>query len=154
MATTSQSFLLEIVTPFRKVFSERVSAIVAPGEEGYFGVLPGHTPLLTSLQTGYLKVEQNPDLFSKEIKDGRGEETRVLYFAISGGFSEVLPNGVKIFAETAEAAAEIDVKRAEAAKERAGNRLREGRKQWNLNRAHASLARAKNRLEVAERATK
>jgi F-type H+-transporting ATPase subunit epsilon len=106
------------------------------------------------LQTGYLKVEQNPDLFSKEIKDGRGEETRVLYFAISGGFAEVLPNGVKIFAETAEAAAEIDVKRAEAAKERAGNRLREGRKQWNLNRAHASLARAKNRLEVAERATK
>jgi F-type H+-transporting ATPase subunit epsilon len=143
-AHSAKNFLLEIVTPVRKVFSERVSAMVAPGEEGYFGVLPGHTPLLTSLQTGYLKVEQNVS----------GEEGHMLYFAISGGFAEVLPNGVKIFAETAEAASEIDVKRAEAAKERASNRLHEGRKQWDLKRAHAALARAKNRLEVAERAVK
>jgi F0F1-type ATP synthase epsilon subunit len=59
MATpSSKSFLLEIVTPSRKVFSERVSAIVAPGADGYLGVLPGHTPLFTGLRTGYLKVEQ------------------------------------------------------------------------------------------------
>lgn len=135
----SKSFQLEIVTPFRKVFSEPVTAIIAPGEEGYFGVLPGHTPLLTSLQIGYLKVEQ-------------GE--RVLYFAISGGFAEVLPTGVKIFAETAEAAAEIDVKRAESAKERAVQRLQEGRKQWDLESTRGSLARAKNRLDVAERPVK
>lgn len=134
-----KSFSLEIVTPFRKVFSEPVSAIVAPGEEGYFGVLPGHTPLLTSLQIGYLKVEQ-------------GE--RVTYFSISGGFAEVLPNGVKIFAETAEAAAEIDVKRAEEAKERATKRLQEGRRQWDVERTRGSLERAKNRLDVAERAGK
>ena len=135
----AKSFSLEIVTPFRKVFSEPVAAIIAPGEEGYFGVLPGHTPLLTSLQIGYLKVEQ-------------GE--RVSYFSISGGFAEVLPNGVKIFAETAEAASEIDVKRAEEAKDRATKRLQEGRKQWNVERTRGSLARAKNRLEVAERAVK
>ncbi len=142
MATTSpKNFLLEIVTPFRKVFSEHVSAIIAPGEEGYFGVLPGHTPLLTSLRTGYLKVEQNFP----------GQEPRVLYFAISGGFAEVLPTGVKIFAETADVAAEIDVKRAEEAKARAVKRLQEGRKQWDLARARTALDRAKNRLEVAAR---
>jgi F-type H+-transporting ATPase subunit epsilon len=145
MATHSaKNFLLEIVTPLRRVFSERVSAIVVPGEGGYFGVLPGHTPLLASLQIGYIKVEQKVS----------GDEAHVLYFAISGGFAEVLPSAVKIFAETAEAAAEIDVKRAEASKERANRRLAEGRKQWALNRARAALARAKNRLEVAERALK
>jgi F-type H+-transporting ATPase subunit epsilon len=144
MATSAKSFHLEIVTPFRKVFSEPVAAIVAPGEEGYFGVLPGHTPLLTSLQIGYLKVEQSVP----------GQEDRVVYFSISGGFAEVLPNGVKIFAETAEAAAEIDVKRAEEAKARATKRLQEGRKQWDVERTRRSLARAKNRLEVAERAMK
>lgn len=134
-----KSFSLEIVTPFRKVFSEPVNAIIAPGEEGYFGVLPGHTPLLISLQIGYLKVEQ-------------GE--RVSYFSISGGFAEVLPNGVKIFAETAEAAAEIDEKRAEEAKARATQRLQEGRRQWDVERTRGSLERAKNRLEVVERAGK
>jgi len=136
-----KNFHLEIVTPFRKVFSEPVAAIIAPGEEGYFGVLPRHTPLLTSLQIGYLKVEQNVP----------GQNDRVSYFSISGGFAEVLPNGVKIFAETAEAASTIDVKRAEEAKERATKRLQEGRKQWNLERTRGSLARARNRLEIAER---
>jgi F-type H+-transporting ATPase subunit epsilon len=97
--------------------------------------------LLTSLQTGYLKVESSAP----------GEEKRMLHFAISGGFAEILPTGVKIFAETAEAAAEIDVKRAEEAKERATKRLHEGRKQWDLARVQAALARAKNRLEVAAR---
>jgi F-type H+-transporting ATPase subunit epsilon len=140
---SSKSFLLEIVTPSRKVFSERVSAIVAPGEEGYLGVLPGHTPLITSLQTGYLKVEQNFP----------GEEPRVFYFAVSRGFAEVLPSGVAIFADTAEPAAEIDVKRAKEAKERASQRLHEGRKQWDLERAHAALTRAENRLKVAERSS-
>ncbi|MGH7450429.1 MAG: F0F1 ATP synthase subunit epsilon [bacterium] len=142
MSTQStKGFTLEIVTPFRKVFSEPVSAIIAPGEEGYFGVLPKHTPLLTSLQTGHLKVEQNFP----------GQEPRELYFAISGGFAEVLPAGVKIFAETAEAAAEIDVSRAEEAKKRATERLQQGRKQWDLARTRAALERAKNRLEVAAR---
>jgi F-type H+-transporting ATPase subunit epsilon len=140
-APTTKSFLLEIVTPSRQVFSERVSAIVVPGEEGYLGVLPGHTPLFTSVQTGYLKVEP--------VGGGR-----VLYFAISGGFAEVLPTDVKIFAETAEAASEIDVNRAREAKERAAKRLHEGRKQWDLDRARAALERATNRLDVAERGVK
>lgn len=139
-----KNFQLEIVTPFRKVFSDMVTGMIAPGEAGYFGVLPGHTPLLTSLQTGYLKVEQQVP----------GQDERVLYFAISGGFAEVLPHGVKIFAETAEAAAEIDVPRAEEARDRATKRLHEGRKQWDLERSRAALVRAKNRLDVAEKAMK
>jgi F-type H+-transporting ATPase subunit epsilon len=142
MATPSpKTFLLEIVTPFRKVFSDRVSAIIAPGEEGYFGVLPGHTPFLASLRTGAIKVEITLS----------GQEQRVLYFATSGGFAEVLPGSVRILAETAEPASEIDVKRAEAAKERASKRLHEGRKHWDIERAQAALARALNRLEIAGR---
>jgi F-type H+-transporting ATPase subunit epsilon len=142
MATpTTKTFLLEIVTPFRKVFADRVSAIVAPGEAGYFGVLPRHTPFLTSLRVGHIKIERNL----------AGQEEQILYFSTSGGFAEVLPTGMKILAETAEEASEIDVKRAEAAKGRATKRLHEGRKQWDIERAQAALARALNRLEVAGR---
>lgn len=144
MATASpKTFLLEIVTPFRKVFSDEVNAIMAPGEEGYFGVLPRHTPFLTSLRVGAIKVEMN----------SRGEEEapQVLYFATSGGFAEVLPNSVRVFAETAEEATEIDVHRAEAARDRALKRIHEGRKQWDIERAEAALVRAINRTEVAHK---
>jgi F-type H+-transporting ATPase subunit epsilon len=140
-----KTFLLEIVTPFRKVFADHVTAIVAPGEAGYFGVLPRHTPFLTSLRVGHIKVEQSLP----------GQEERTLYFATSGGFAEVLPNSVKILAETAEPAAEIDFKRAEAAKDRAVKRLHEGRPAragWDLARAQAALARALNRMQVAGKA--
>ncbi|MDZ7343553.1 MAG: F0F1 ATP synthase subunit epsilon [candidate division KSB1 bacterium] len=144
MTTTHpKTFLLEIVTPFRKVFSEEVNAVIAPGEEGYFGVLPRHTPFLTSLRIGAMKVEMSAA--------GKEEAPRILYFAISGGFAEVLPDSVRIFAETAEEASEIDVQRAQAAKDRALKRIREGRKQWDLERAQAALARAINRTEVASK---
>ena len=126
--------MLEIITPVRKVFSGQVQALVAPGAEGYFGVLPRHTAMLSSLAVGHLKLETP-------------EKTR--HFAISGGFAEVLPTGVQILAETAEEAAEIDVERAKQALSRAETHLKEGRKQADLERAKRAYARAANRLRIA-----
>ncbi|MEK7727446.1 MAG: F0F1 ATP synthase subunit epsilon [candidate division KSB1 bacterium] len=130
-----KTFLLEIVTPIRKAFSERVTAIVAPGEEGYFGVLPGHTPFLTSLKIGDMKIEM-------------GDKTK--HFAISGGFAEVYSGGVRILAETAEEASEIDAERAKQAKDRADRRIHQGRKEIDVERAELALARAANRLKIAQ----
>lgn len=127
---------LEIVTPFRQVYSGEVTSIRAPGVEGYFGVLPRHTPFMVALTVGELTVAEN------------GVEK---HFATSGGFAEVLPNRVTILAETAEEAAEIDIERAEEARARAERRLAEGRTRWDVDRARAALLRAKNRLQVARR---
>lgn len=130
-----KTFLLEIVTPVRKVFSGQVLSLVAPGEEGYFGVLPRHAALLSSLAVGHLKVETP-------------EKTR--HFAISGGFAEVLGgNGVRILAETAEEASEIDIERAKQALSRAEERLRQNRKDVDRERAQRAFARASNRLKIA-----
>jgi F-type H+-transporting ATPase subunit epsilon len=133
--TFDQKIFLEIVTPVRKVFAEPVSSIVMPGHDGYFGVLPRHTPLLAEVSIGDIKAKQ-------------GE--RILHFATSGGVVEILPDRVKILAESAEEASTIDVARAEASRERAKKRLAEGRKMWEMVRAEASLARANNRLRVVE----
>ncbi len=130
-----KTFFLEIVTPVRKAFSEQVTAIVAPGEEGYFGVLPGHTPFLSSLRIGDMKIEI-------------GDKTK--HFAISGGFAEVYSGGVRILAETAEEASEIDAERAKQSKERAERRLAQGHKGIDVERAQFALARATNRLKIAQ----
>ena len=125
---------LEIITPDKKIFSGEVSNVVAPGLNGYFGVYPGHTPFVSALKIGEIKI-----VIDKEVS----------IFSASGGFAEVLPNGVSILAETCETAEAIDVKRAEAARDRAIKRIEEGRKEWNLDRAQVALARALNRLKVA-----
>lgn len=130
-----KTFLLEIVTPIRKAFSDHVTAIVAPGEEGYFGVLPGHTPFLTSLKIGDVKIEM-------------GDKTK--HFAVSGGFAEVYSGGVRILAETAEEASEIDADRAKQSRERAERRLTQSRKEIDVERAQFALARASNRLKIAQ----
>ena len=124
---------VEILTPNEKVYSEEASSIRLPGFEGYFGVFPGHTPLLATLKIGEIKVE----------KDGKTD-----YFAASGGVVEVLPGSISILVETSELAANIDKKRAAAAKERAEKRVKEGRKQWDVKRAEVALARAINRMRV------
>ncbi|NUO83226.1 F0F1 ATP synthase subunit epsilon, partial [candidate division KSB1 bacterium] len=121
--------------PTRKAFSEHVNAIIAPGEAGYFGVLPGHTPFLTSLKIGDVKIEI-------------GDKTK--HYAISGGFAEVYPGGVRILAETAEQASEIDTERAKQAKERAERRIHQGRKESDVDRAQLALTRAMNRLKIAQ----
>ena len=131
----AKSYHLEIVTPFRKVFTEDVDAIIAAGEDGYFGVMASHAPFLTSLKVGYLKVE----------KGGQAS-----FFAISGGFAEVLPQGVTILAETAEQASEIDVERAKQSKQRAEERIEAGKKSWDVDRAQLALARSLNRLKIAD----
>src|SRR6059058_3927137 len=99
---------LEVVTPDRSVVTERVDEVEIPGSDGYFGVLPGHTPLLALLGAGELWYRQ-------------GAEKH--YFAIGFGFAEVQPDRVTILAQIAEKADEIDIARAEAAKKRAEERL-------------------------------
>ena len=125
---------LEVTTPMRMVVAEEVDEVVAPGIEGYFGVLPGHAPFLTTLGIGVVTY-----------RIGRDEH----HLAVAGGFAEVRNDKVIILADTAERPAEIDRARAERAKERA-ERLLSGRQEdIDFARAQAALARALTRLQVA-----
>ncbi len=131
----TSAFLFEVVTPTRLVVSEEVAEVVAPGIEGYFGVLPGHLPFLTPLKVG-------------EVIYWRGREER--HLAVAWGYAEVRPDKVVILAETAERSEEIDVQRAEAARRRAEDRLRRwGDERVDFARAQGALQRAVTRLEVA-----
>jgi F-type H+-transporting ATPase subunit epsilon len=132
----ADKILLEIVTPEKKVLSEYVDIVMAPGEEGEFGALPNHIPFLTKLKVGELRFRV-------------GNATR--YVAIMGGFAEVLPDQVTILATAAEEATQIDVIRAKAARERAERRLRESQDRLVFVRAQAALQRAIARLRIAER---
>ncbi len=131
----AEKLFLEVVTPQKAVVSEEAEIVVAPGSEGEFGALKGHTTFLTSLNMGTLRY-----------KDANGKE-RLLF--INGGFAEVLPNKVTILAESAERRQDIDVNRAQEAKGRAEQRL--GTKAANLDlvRAEAALRRAIDRIRVA-----
>ena len=128
---------LEIVTPERALIHEEVDEIQVPGSEGYLGILPGHTPLLSTLTVGELWYRV-------------GQVTTFL--AIAGGFVEVLPDRVTILARVAERAEEIDVARAEAAKKRAEERLAGPRNDLDFERARIALLRSLIRLQVAARA--
>src|SRR5436190_20698100 len=99
---------LEVATPSRLVIAEQVDEVVVPGIDGYFGVLPGHAPLLATLGIG-------------ELTYRIGREER--HVAVAGGFAEVRNDKVIILADTAEKPDEIDRARAERAKERAEQRL-------------------------------
>ena len=133
----AEKILLDIVTPEKKVLSEPVDIVVAPGEEGEFGVLPGHIPFLCKLRVG-------------EIRFRIGATSR--HIAVMGGYAEVLPDHVTILATAAEEATEIDVIRAKAARERAERRLAETKDAMEFALAQAALQRALARLKVAERA--
>lgn len=126
---------LDIVTMEGVVFSGEVDMVVAPGAAGELGILPRHAPLMTTLSYG-------------ELHARRGDET--LYFAIGGGFMEVLPYQVTVMADSAERAEEIDLERAEAARRRAEERLRDRSKSAEeLARAQAALRRSMVRIKVA-----
>ncbi len=127
---------LDIVTAERAVYSEEVEIVVAPGIEGQLGILPHHTPLMTTLVPGELRVRKG------------GEETLL---AITGGFLEVRPDRVIILADAAERDEEIDLARAEAAKKRAEERLAHPTPEIDIARAEAALNRALARIKVAER---
>ena len=127
---------LEIVTAERVVYSEEVSVLVAPGADGELGILPNHSPLLTTLAPGEIRVTKD------------GEET---FMAVSGGFLEVLGNKVTILADTAEPADEIDIDRAEQALQRAQEGVESAVSDMDLERALASMRRSAARLGVARR---
>jgi F-type H+-transporting ATPase subunit epsilon len=129
---------LEIVTPDRALVTEQVDEVELPGSEGYFGVLPGHSPLLASLQVG-------------ELWYRIGNEKH--YLSIAFGFVEVLPEHVTVLARIAEKAQDIDVARAEAAKKRAEERIAaHPRSDIDFERARVALMKSLIRLQVASRA--
>ena len=131
------SIALEIVTPDRAIVSQQVDEVELPGADGYFGVLPGHAPLLASLQVG-------------ELWYRTGQERH--YLAVAFGFAEVLPERVTVLAQIAERAQDIDVRRAEAAKQRAEERVARPQVDMDFERARVALMKALTRLQVAERA--
>ena len=128
---------LHIVSAERSLINETVDEVVIPGAGGYFGVLPGHTPLLALLGTGELWYRQAQDK---------------VYLSIAFGFAEVQPDRVTILAQIAEKAEEIDVERAEAAKKRAEERLAKPSMDMDAERARIALLKSLIRLQVATRA--
>lgn len=132
----AEKLFLEVVTPQKSVVSEEVEIVVAPGSEGEFGALKGHTTFLTSLKIGTLRY--------------KGADGKDKYVFINGGFAEVLPNKVTILAESAERRKDIDIERAMKAKERAEKRLASKSPDIDLVRAEASLRRALHRLKIKE----
>jgi F-type H+-transporting ATPase subunit epsilon len=128
---------LQIVSADRLLVNEQVDEVQIPGSAGYLGILPGHTPLLATLQVGELWYRQ-------------GQEKH--YLLIAFGFVEVQPDRVTILAQIAEPAAEIDLTRAEAAKKRAEERLAKPTVDMDFERARIAMLKALVRLQVASRA--
>lgn len=126
---------LEVVTPEGLLLKETVDEVIVPGELGYFGVLPGHTPFLSTLGAG-------------EISYRIGTVTKRL--TCFWGFSEVLPHRVSILAEIGERAEDIDVGRAEKAKELAAQRLKTIKEEVGYDEAHRDYVKAVTRLAVAQ----
>ena len=129
------SIELQIVTPDRMLVHEQVDEVEIPGVDGYFGVLPGHTPLLAALSVGELWYRKGQDK---------------TYLAIAYGFAEVLPDRVTILAQLAERAEEIDVERAELARTRASERLGQ-KSDVDYERARMALTKSLTRLQVSSR---
>jgi F-type H+-transporting ATPase subunit epsilon len=128
---------VDIVSPERKVYEGQVQMVVAKGVEGELGIMAGHAPLVTPLKTGVLRL--------------LNEKTEQV-IAISGGFIEVRPEKVTVLAETAELPEEIDVTRAQSAKERAEGRLKDlkkGDQEFDVN--ELALQRAVNRINAANK---
>jgi len=129
------SILVDIVTPERQLLSTQADMVTLPGIDGQLGILGGHVPLLTTLDIG-------------EIVLHKGSET--VFIAVGGGVVEVRPDKVTVMADTAEPAEEIDLDRAEAARERARTSLSEAGPQRDPS-ALAALRRSSLRIRVARR---
>jgi F-type H+-transporting ATPase subunit epsilon len=131
----AQQLQLEVVTPERRVLSEAVDMVTVPGLGGELGILPGHTPLISQLQTGVLSYV-------------RGGNTSQLH--VSGGFIEVRDDRVSVLAEIAEKPEEIDAARARLARDHIEKQLNA----WNgteedFETARAKLERSMVRLQLA-----
>ena len=131
---------LDIVTAESQVFSEDVNMILAEGLEGQMAILPKHAPLITMLKPGELLI--------------RNKDNDEIYMAVSGGFMEVRPDKIVILADACERCEEIDIERAEQAKQRAEERLKSITPELNHARAEAALRRSVARLLVAEKRRK
>ena len=128
---------LEIVTAEQVIYSEDVNSVLAPGTDGELGILPNHSPLLTTLKPGGIRVDKD------------GDE---IYMAVSGGFMEVLGNKVTILADTAERLEDIDSERAEQALTRAQDLLNNtSSSDIDLQRALSSMRKSQARLKVARK---
>jgi F-type H+-transporting ATPase subunit epsilon len=137
MVAEKGKMLLEIVAPSRQVVrSERVDEVIAPGSEGEFGVLPGHTPFLTTLKVGMLSYREGAQWH---------------HLAVEWGYAEVGPDRVVILAEGADRASEIDLSEARLAKERAEKALSEKLEHSDYEKARIELLRAMVRIQVAEK---
>jgi F-type H+-transporting ATPase subunit epsilon len=129
-------YRLTIVTPEEIFFEQEVTSLIAPGSEGYLGVLTDHAPLITALVPGKVTV-----------KEKGGKE---LTYAVGGGFLEVFKNQVTILAHSIESIADIDYDRARQALERANRRLQSRDQAIDIARAMAAWRRAKNRCGLYE----
>ena len=132
----ADTFQLEIVTPEKMVVRDVAEEMQIPGKDGYLGILPGHAPLITELAVGEITY-RNANLTHR--------------LCVAWGFAEVLPNKVTILAETAERSEEVDVNRAQAAKQRAEASLGKCATEEDFQKAAGDLKRAETRLEVAEK---
>ena len=127
---------LEIVTPEGLLLRDEVAEVIAPGEEGYFGVRPGHTPLMATLGVGELSYRKGSTWH------------RLTCFS---GWCEVLPDRVNVLADIGERAGDIDVDRAEQARKRAAERMKAIRDEAGYDEAHLAYVRAVTRLAVARK---
>ena len=133
----AEKLKLELVTPYRHVLSQEVDELTAPGTLGEFGVLPGHTPLLTTLRIGELTYKQGAQLFHVEV---------------NWGYVEVENDVVTVLVETAEMADQIDLARAKAAMDRAQEALKKlTAEDKEFKVMEAALERALIRVQVAGR---
>lgn len=133
----AEKLRLEMVTPYKHVLSEDVDEVTAPGTVGEFGILPGHTPLLTTLKIGELSYRQGSEAF---------------HVAVNWGFVEVEEDKVTVLVETAEPADEIDLERAKAALGRAEEALKKlAPEDKDFLVMQAALERAMIRIQVATR---
>ncbi|HKL75976.1 MAG TPA: F0F1 ATP synthase subunit epsilon [Halanaerobiales bacterium] len=130
---------LDIVTPERVVYSEEIEMLVATAIDGDIGILPGHTPLVTGLVPCVLKIDKG------------GEK---IHISVSDGFMDVKPEEINVVVRTAEFPEEIDIERAEEAKERAKKRLEKEDDRTNKAKANSALERALARINAAERKRK
>lgn len=127
------SFLLEIVTPDRQFFSGQAESVILPIQDGFYGVETGHEPVVTSVEPGELRFKV----------DGQWQVA-----SVTSGFAEVMPDRVILLVSAAEHPEEIDLKRAEAARERAEDRLRQRESLQQYHSSKAALARAMARLKA------
>ena len=129
------TFQLEIVTPAKLLVKDTAEEMQIPGLSGYLGILPGHAPLITELAVGVITYKSSG-------------QTHAL--SVAWGFAEVLPDKVTILAEAAERPQEIDVDRAQKAKDRAEQLLKSNKPEVDYARAEDALQRAENRITVAK----